>query len=64
MLLLFVGCEDIITVDLNSADPTTVIEATITDDSSPSRVVVSKSTDFYTPGVYPSVSNAVITAAY
>jgi len=63
MLLVFVGCEDIITVDLNYADPTTVIEATITDDNTPSRVVVTKSTDFYTPGVYPSVSDALITVS-
>ncbi|MDA3859816.1 MAG: DUF4249 domain-containing protein [Melioribacteraceae bacterium] len=61
LLLLFIGCEDIIVVDLNTADPTIVIEATITDDNSPSRVTITKSTDFYTPGVYPTVSEAQIT---
>ena len=54
------GCEDIITVDLNTAEPTTVIEASIADDGSTSRVTITKSTDFYTPGVYPTVSNANI----
>ena len=55
-----IGCEDIITVDLNTTDPTIVIEATITDDNSASSVTITKSTDFYTPGVYPTVSDAEI----
>jgi len=54
------ACEDIIVVELNSADPTTVIEATIVEDNSTSRVTITKSTDFYTPGVYPTVSGATI----
>ena len=54
------GCKDIITVDLNSADPATVIEASIIEDNSTSRVTITKSTDFYTPGVYPTVSGAII----
>lgn len=60
LVLFTVGCEDIIVVDLNSAAPTTVIEATIADDNSPSKVIITKSTDFYTPGVYPKVSDAKV----
>ena len=60
LLLVFIGCEDVIIVELNSADPATVIEATIADDNSPSRVTITKSTDFYTPGVYPTVTGATI----
>lgn len=59
-LLFTIGCEDIIVVDLNTTDPRTVIEATISDDNSPSRVTLTKSTDFYNPGIYPAISGAEI----
>ncbi len=54
------GCKDVITVDLNSADPSTVIEASIIESDSESRVIITKSTDFYNPGVYEKVSDAII----
>ncbi len=60
LLLVFIGCEDVIIVELNSADPTIVIEATISDDNLPSRVTITKSTDFYKPSVYPIVSGAKV----
>ncbi len=60
LVVLMLGCEDVIIVELNSADPATVIEATISDDNLPSRVTITKSTDFYTPGVYPTVTGATI----
>jgi Domain of unknown function (DUF4249) len=59
-LFFTLGCEDIIVVDLNTTDPKTVIEATISDDNSPSRVTLTKSTDFYNPGIYPAISGAEI----
>ena len=60
LLFLTMGCEDVIIVDLNSADPATVIEASIIENNSPSRVTITKSTDFYNPGVYETISGAII----
>ncbi len=58
LVLFTFGCEDVIEVDLNSADPTIVIEGSIADDNSKSGVKITKSTDFYNPGVYEKVSGA------
>jgi hypothetical protein len=57
--LLF-SCEDVIQIDLNSANPAIVLEAEITDITSESTVLITKSTDFYTVGEYERVSNAVV----
>jgi hypothetical protein len=58
--LFIVGCEDVIEVDLNSADPKIVIEGVVANDNSPTRVKITKSTDFYEPGVYDKVTGAEI----
>ena len=58
--LLFIGCEDVIEVDLNSVDPKIVIEGVVSTDGSPSQVRITKSTDFYEPGIYETVSSAEI----
>lgn len=60
LLLLLLGCEDVIVVDLNTANPTITIEAKIDDNNSTSSVLITKSTDFYNPGVYENVSGASI----
>lgn len=60
LVLFTFGCEDVIVVDLNSANPTTVIEATISDNNPTKRVIITKSTDFYNPGVYETISGSVI----
>ncbi len=54
------GCKDVIIVELNSANPAIVIEATISDNGLPSRVAITKSTDFYKPSLYPAVSGAKV----
>ncbi len=59
-LVVFVGCEDIIEIDLNSADPKIVIEGAVANDNSPTQVRITKSTDFYEPGVYDKVTGAEI----
>jgi len=59
-LLLLNGCEDVITLELDNAEPQTVIEGKITDEPGPYTVEISKSTDFFQPGVYEKVSNAVV----
>lgn len=59
-LLLFSGCEDVIEIDLNSTNPKIVIEGSVANDSSPAKVRITKSTDFYEPGVYDKVTGAEI----
>ncbi|VAX15812.1 hypothetical protein MNBD_IGNAVI01-1531, partial [hydrothermal vent metagenome] len=54
------GCEDVIVVDLNSTAPRIVIEGEITNRDTLSIVRITKSTDFYQPGVYDKVSGADI----
>ncbi len=60
IVLFTFGCEDVIEVDLNSADPTIVIEGSISDNNSKGIVKITKSTDFYQPGIYEKISDASI----
>ena len=60
LIALFTRCEDVITVDLENAEPQIVIEGTITDAPGPYTVKITKTTDFYQPSVYEKVSNAVV----
>ncbi len=59
-LLLFSGCEDVIEIDLNSTNPKIVLEGSVANDNSPTKVRITKSTDFYEPGVYDKVTGAEI----
>jgi len=54
------GCEDVIVVDLNSAAPRIVIEGEVTNNDTLTEVRITKSTDFYQPGIYKKVSGANI----
>jgi hypothetical protein len=54
------GCEDVITVDLNSATPGLVIEGRISNDGYLNRFYISRSTDFYNPTLVDAVSDATI----
>lgn len=60
-LLLFVGCEEVIDVDLNTAAPRLVIDASINwqkgTDGSVQKIILSTTTDFY-GNVIPKVSGA------
>ncbi len=59
-IFLFYSCEEVITIDLNSADPKIVIEGTVTDRPGPYTVTITKTTDYYNPGSYPPVSGAQV----
>lgn len=59
-LVVFFGCEDVIEIDLNSANPKIVIEGAVANDNSPTQVRITRSTDFYEPGVYDKVTGAEI----
>jgi hypothetical protein len=58
LLILVSGCEDVIQVDLDSAEPRIVIEGYIFDDPSIATVKISRSGDFYDPSIFPSVTGA------
>ena len=60
LILLSYSCEEIINVDLNSADPKIVIEGTVTDQPGPYTVTITKTTDYYNPASYPAVSGAQV----
>ena len=59
--LILISCEDVIEIELNGVDPAIVIEASISDDGSVSSAIITKSTDFFEPGDYEQVSNAIVT---
>jgi len=54
------GCEDVIKVDLNSANPIIVLEAEINDSGLGSTLLITKTTDFYTVNEFEKVSNASV----
>lgn len=62
-LLLFVSCEEVINVDLNTAPPRLVVDAAINwqkgTDGSTQKIILSTSTDYYS-NVIPKVSGASI----
>ena len=57
---LFMSCEKVIDLDLNSAEPRIVIEGNITSDPGPYQVSITTSGDYYTAeGIMP-VSGAEV----
>ena len=58
---MFSGCQKIITVDLNVADPVIVIEGLITDKPGPYKVTISKTGSYFDQPVLPPVSGAKVT---
>ena len=60
IFLLFVSCEDIIDVNLNTADPHLVIEGTITNYPGPYSIKITRTTDYFNPTENSGVSNAVV----
>ena len=57
---LFLGCEDVIKVDLNNVEPRLVIEGVISDRPGESQFKISKTVDYFNPSVFPSVSGAEV----
>ena len=59
--ILIGGCEKIVSIDLNNADPHLVIEGIVTDQPGPYRVTLSKTGNYFVDQlVFPPVSNARI----
>jgi hypothetical protein len=54
-----ISCEEVIDVNLNNSSPKIVIEGKLCHDSS--YVKITKTTDYFEPGIYPAVSGAAVT---
>jgi len=59
-ILLLVSCEDVIDIDLDSIEPKLVIEGSINDLDDPCTIKLSKTGDYFEPGIYPIVSDAFV----
>jgi hypothetical protein len=59
--LLFCGCEKVVSIDLNNADPHLVIEGIVTDQPGPYTVTLSKTGTYFVDELFfPPVTNALI----
>ena len=54
------SCEKVITLDLKTTAPVIVIEGSITNQEIPYTVKISRTTDYFNPGVNPEVSGATV----
>jgi hypothetical protein len=61
LLVFFISCEKVVSIDLNETNPQIVIEGNITDSKGPNTVLLSKTGNYFEPSLYfPPVSNAVV----
>lgn len=61
LALVCAACsENVIDIDLNSAQPHIVIEGTVTEGAGPHKVRISQTTDFFKPADYPPVTGATV----
>jgi hypothetical protein len=58
--LMFYRCQDVIPVDLNSANPQIVIEGEVSNKSDTVKVWISKTTDYFNPAPNTYVTNAEV----
>ncbi len=63
IVALFSSCRDIINIELDSIEPKLVIDGAVTDTNDTLVIQLSKSVDYFEPGVYPIVSGAIITVS-
>jgi len=60
LVFLLVSCEDIIEIDLETMETRMVIEGCINDLNNPCTIKLSKTGDYFDPGIYPAVSGAMV----
>ncbi|HEY0653179.1 MAG TPA: DUF4249 domain-containing protein [Chryseosolibacter sp.] len=60
-VVVLTSCEESIVLDVNQVQPKIVIEGLVTDKPGYQMVKVSRSVGFYTDGVTPRITNAVVT---
>jgi hypothetical protein len=61
VIISFASCRKAIDVDLNEANPVTVIEANYTAEDSTVRVLITETSNFFSGDAEPTVDNAVVT---
>lgn len=64
LTLLFVSCEDVIEIDLDTMESRLVVEGCITDTSEFCTVKLSQTGDYFGPGTYPPVTDARVTITH
>ena len=57
-LLALTACEDVIEIDLDNIESILVIEAVITDQTIQQTVKLTKTGNYFEPGIYPAISSA------
>jgi hypothetical protein len=57
---MFIACEEVIEIDLNSTDPQIIIEAKVSDLEGESIVYITESTDFYNSSELKKISGAIV----
>ncbi|RIJ47433.1 DUF4249 domain-containing protein [Maribellus luteus] len=60
IVALFTSCRDIIDIELDSVEPKLVIDGAVTDINDTLVIQLTKSVDYFEPGIYPPVPGAVI----
>jgi len=63
IVAMFSSCRDIIDIELDSIEPKLVIDGAVNDINDTLQIRLTKSVDYFEPGVYPNVSGAVVTVA-
>lgn len=59
-ILACLSCEEVIELDLNTADKKVVIEGFVTDKEGPYTIEISKTVDFYDSNTFPPQENALV----
>ena len=60
-IIVFASCQKVIDVDLNEANPVTIIEANYTAEDSTVRVLITETSNFFSNEDEPKVNDAVVT---
>lgn len=60
MILFLTACQDVVDIDLNTANPQFVIEGVVTDQGGPYRISITKTVNFDDLSEYPAVSGAFV----
>ena len=61
LLMAFTACEKVLDIDLKDAEPRQIIEANLSDQVGPNKVIISRSVNFNAPNTFPMVSGAQVT---
>ncbi|MFC2152220.1 DUF4249 domain-containing protein [Bacteroidota bacterium] len=60
IILFFASCEEVIDINLDSAEPHIVIEGTITNEKGPYTIKITRTTDYFNPTESSKVSSAIV----